>query len=374
MKPRKIMTVFGTRPEAVKMAPVIQALEAHPDFTLCTVLTAQHRELLDEVVRIFEIPVHHDLDLMRPDQSLGSFAGRALPALEALMRSERPDAVLVQGDTSTVFLAALAAYYEKIPVGHVEAGLRTGNMLSPFPEEGNRRLAGVLTSFHFAPTVRSAENLMAEGVDGNAIYVTGNPVVDALEAMRPRWRGASFPELEAWKAEERGIVTVTAHRRESFGEPMERICRAVARLATEHPEIVFAWPVHPNPNVGATVARHVGQFPNVATLPPLDYLRFLRLLESSLLVLSDSGGVQEEGPSLGVPVLVMRERTERPEALEAGTAWLVGTGEEAIYGSARRLLQEPRMRMAMVGVKNPFGDGHAGRHIVEALLHGLDGR
>lgn len=367
----KIAVVVGTRPEAIKMAPVIRELQSAPArWDVSVVATAQHRELLDQVFRLFDIRPDHDLDIMQAGQSLFDVTERALRGLERAFTAAEPDMVLVHGDTSSTFIGALAAYYLKIPVAHVEAGLRTGRRYSPFPEEMNRCLTGVLTDLHFAPTHKAAWNLRSEGVDGNSILVTGNTVIDALLEIAGREElPAGLPALPAGLGEERRLILMTAHRRESFGAPLEQAFTALAEIAASHPDCHLIYPVHPNPNVKGPAERILGGLDNVQLSAPLDYGPFVHLMKRAHVIITDSGGVQEEAPSLGVPVLVMREVTERPEAVEAGTVKLVGTNPDRIRDELGRLLDDPAAHAAMASAVNPYGDGHASRRIAKRLAH-----
>jgi UDP-N-acetylglucosamine 2-epimerase (non-hydrolysing) len=376
----KVLAVFGTRPEAIKMAPVVARLSAQPDrFDVRVCVTAQHREMLDAVLALFRILPDHDLDLMKPGQDLFDVTAGVLSGMKPVLDAERPGIVLVHGDTTTTMAAALAAYYRRIPVGHVEAGLRTGDKYAPFPEEINRKVAGAVADLHFAPTEAARANLLREGVPAAAIEVTGNTVVDALldvagridadGALRARL-DAQFPFLDP----ARRLVLVTGHRRENFGEGFENICRALAELAAKYDDVQVLYPVHLNPNVQEPVNRILGSGAgNVHLVPPADYLPFVRLMMRAHLIVTDSGGVQEEAPSLGKPVLVMREVTERPEAVAAGTVRLVGTDREAIVREASRLLDDPAAYEAMSRAHNPYGDGRAAERIA-ARLERLGGR
>ncbi|WP_260483851.1 non-hydrolyzing UDP-N-acetylglucosamine 2-epimerase [Sphingomicrobium flavum] len=370
----KILSVFGTRPEAIKMAPVVKALAADPRFDARICVTAQHREMLDQVLDLFALSPDHDLDLMKPGQDLTDITSNVLLGMRDILTSEQPDMVLVHGDTTTTLAASLAAFYAKIPVGHVEAGLRTGNPQSPWPEEINRKAAATVTSLHFAPTERSERNLLAEGYDKDDILVTGNTVIDALLDVVDRIEGDEALQAElAAKAPTdpaRRTILVTGHRRENFGGGFERICAAIARLA-ERDDVGIIYPVHLNPNVKGPVEETLGGLGNVKLIPPLDYLPFVDLMRRSYLVLTDSGGVQEEAPSLGKPVLVMRDTTERPEAVEAGTVLLVGTDEDAIVTRATRLLDDDDAYRSMSRAHNPYGDGKAAGRIVEKLAEKL---
>jgi UDP-N-acetylglucosamine 2-epimerase (non-hydrolysing) len=356
------------------MAPVVQALAHTPGIEAKVCVTAQHRQMLDQVLGLFDITPDVDLDLMQPDQSLAQITAAIFTHLDPVLADLRPDWVLVQGDTTTVMAAALAAYFRRIRVGHVEAGLRTGDKWQPFPEEINRRVAGAAADLHFAPTEWSRQNLLRENVPAEQIIVTGNPVIDALQQVAQRPAPPEVTALlqkigvEAGAA--RRLVVVTAHRRENFGQPLEDICAALRTLAESYgPALQIVYPVHLNPNVQAPVHRLLGALPNLTLLPPLDYLPLVQLIKCATLVLTDSGGIQEEAPGLGVPVLVLRERTERPEGVEAGTVRLVGTDTQRIVAEARRLLDDPQAHAAMARAVNPYGDGHAAERIVTALLN-----
>jgi len=364
----RVLSVFGTRPEAVKMAPVVERLRSAPGVEARVCVTAQHREMLDQVLRLFGITPDFDLDVMEPDQALPELTAAIVRGLDPVLESFSPQWVLVQGDTTTVMAAALLAYYRRIRVGHVEAGLRTGDKWQPFPEEINRRVAGVVADLHFAPTERARANLLREGVAPESIFVTGNPVIDALQLIAARPYDAMTGPLAAIPFDRR-VILLTAHRRENFGPPLEGIFTAVKRLALAYGEAVqFVYPVHLNPNVRQPAQRILGGLSNIALIDPLDYLPMVHLLKRCSLVLTDSGGLQEEAPALGKPVLVLRQVTERPEAIEAGTARLVGTDPERIETETRRLLDDPQAYAAMAHASNPFGDGHAAERIVEALL------
>ncbi len=350
------------------MAPVVQALSKEPRVESLVCATAQHREMLDQVLGLFNIKPDYDLDIMRPNQSLAELTAAVFTELEPVLKEARPDWVLVQGDTTTVMAASLLAYYHRIKVGHVEAGLRTNDKWQPFPEEINRRVAGVVADLHFAATEWARENLLREDVPPERIAVTGNPVIDALQAVAAMPYDVKASPLAGLPWEKR-LVLVTAHRRENFGAPLERICAALRELADRYAgDTHFVYPVHPNPNVKEPVERLLGGMKNFSLLPPLDYLPWVHLLKRATLVLTDSGGLQEEAPGLGVPVLVMREVTERPEGVEAGTVRLVGTNREKIVSEARRLLDDPTAHAAMAQAVNPYGDGHAATRIVQALL------
>jgi UDP-N-acetylglucosamine 2-epimerase len=364
----KVLSVFGTRPEAVKMAPVIARLQRTSGVESKVCVTAQHREMLDQVLSLFEITPDFDLNLMQPDQSLAELTAAIFSGLDGVIQAVRPDWVFVQGDTTTVLAASLLAYYHHVRVGHVEAGLRTGDKWQPFPEEMNRRVAGAVADLHFAPTERARSNLLAEGVPGERIVVTGNTVIDALQAIaaRPyRFERGPLARLPA----DRRLILITAHRRENFGQPLESIFAALRSLAeTYNGDVHMVYPVHLNPHVQEPAHRVLGKVPNITLLEPLDYLPMVHLMKRAYLVLTDSGGIQEEAPALGTPVLVLREVTERPEALEAGTARLVGTDRDRIVAETRTLLDDARARDAMARAVNPFGDGHAAERIVEAVL------
>ncbi len=365
--PRRIMVIYGTRPEAVKVAPLIQALRRSPLFTPVVAVTAQHRSMLDQVNQVFGITPEFDLDIHEPGQTLTSITTRALAGVQRLLAGQRPDAVVVQGDTTTVFAAALAAFYERIPVVHLEAGLRTDDPYSPYPEEINRRLATQLAALHLAPTATSRANLLAENVDPAAVVVTGNTVIDALLWTSSQDLGYGHPALAGLDDTNAPVLLVTAHRRESWGGPMRAVGRAVARIAAAHPELRVVFPVHANPLVREAILPAIERLPNVTVTEPMAYGGFARLMKRATLILTDSGGVQEEGPSLGKPVLVMRETTERPEAVQAGTVRLVGTDEDLIVKSASQLLTDPAAYAAMAGAINPYGDGHAAQRSVAAL-------
>jgi len=366
----KVLTVFGTRPEAIKLAPVIGEMRRHPAQIASRIcVTAQHREMLDQVLQVFGLRPDYDLNIMQPGQTLADVTCRALRGLEEVLLAERPDLVLVQGDTTTVFAAALAAYYHQVPVGHVEAGLRTGDKLRPFPEEMNRRLTSVMADLHFAPTQAARLNLLAEGVPDERIAVTGNTVIDALLEVTAR----PYQFQEPLAGLNGRVVLITAHRRESLGEPLRRICRAIARLAARFPQASFVYPVHLNPRVRSVVSETLSGLPNVLLTEPLEYLPFAHLMKRSELILTDSGGIQEEAPALGKPVLVLREVTERQEAVQAGAARLVGTDEERIVTEATRLLCDRDAYQRMASAPNPFGDGQAAQRIVDFILSWADG-
>ncbi|MBE5201371.1 MULTISPECIES: non-hydrolyzing UDP-N-acetylglucosamine 2-epimerase [Pectobacterium] len=368
----KVLTVFGTRPEAIKMAPLVHALAQDGAFESRICVTAQHREMLDQVLRLFDITPDYDLDIMRPGQGLSEISCRILSGLEPVMTEFKPDLVLVHGDTTTTLATSLAAFYQRIPVGHVEAGLRTGNLYSPWPEEANRKLTGHLAMYHFAPTENSRQNLLREHLSDRHIFVTGNTVIDALFWVRDRILGdaslrRNLDEKYAFLDDNKKLILVTGHRRESFGGGFERICNALADIARRHPDVQIVYPVHLNPNVSEPVNRILSSIDNVMLIAPQDYLPFVYLMNRSYMILTDSGGIQEEAPSLGKPVLVMRDTTERPEAVEAGTVKLVGTEVASIVDAVSMLLTDEEAYQAMSRAHNPYGDGQACQRIVDAL-------
>jgi UDP-N-acetylglucosamine 2-epimerase (non-hydrolysing) len=367
-EPLRVLSVFGTRPEAIKMAPVVQQLGGTPGVLSRVCITAQHRQMLDQVLELFGLQPDYDLDLMKPDQPLNELTAAVFTGLEPVLRGFGPDWVLVQGDTTTVMAAGLSAYYHRVRVGHVEAGLRTGDKWQPFPEEINRKVLGAVADLHFAPTEWARGNLLREGVSEASIRVTGNPVIDALRQVLRQPCDLEAGPLHG-RLDGRKLLLVTAHRRENFGAPMERIFGALLRIAREfEPLVQLVYPVHMNPNVHEPAHQLLGGVANIHLIPPLDYLPMVHLMKRAYLVLTDSGGLQEEAPAVGTPVLVMRDVTERPEALEAGTALLVGTDPERIYAEAKRLLENPQAQAAMARANNPYGDGHAAERIVAALL------
>ena len=372
----KVLSVFGTRPEAIKMAPVVIALQADPRFESRVCVTAQHRQMLDQVLELFGITPDRDLDLMQPGQDLFDVTSRVLLAMRDVIREERPDVVLVQGDTTTCFAAALAAFYENVPVGHVEAGLRTGNLRAPFPEEANRAMVSRIATLHFAPTEWSRQNLLREGIPDSAIHVTGNTVIDALLMVRDkvlaadqaRWCAHFGSELFARITDpSRKLIVVTGHRRENFGQGFVGLCTAIRDLAQAHRDWDFVYPVHLNPNVQQPVLSILGDQANVELIAPQDYEPFVWLMVQSDLILTDSGGIQEEAPSLGKPVLVMRETTERPEAVKAGTVRLVGTSRESISTSVIMFLTDPLEHASMGANSNPYGDGLSASRIISQI-------
>jgi len=369
---KRVMLIFGTRPEGIKMAPLAHALAAHPELQPVICVTAQHRQMLDQTLQLFGLQPDADLDVMRPNQDLTALTANILSGLGPVLQQHRPDAVLVQGDTTSTFCGALAAFYQGIPVGHVEAGLRTGDLNSPFPEELNRRLTTQISRWHFAPTAHNRDNLLREGVPAGQVFVTGNPVIDALLWMRARIaNGASSPDTQALLARFTcPYILVTGHRRESFGGGFDNICRALAEIASRHPDVDIVYPVHLNPNVQEPVRRILSGLGNIHLIEPQGYEAFVGLMNGARFILTDSGGVQEEAPSLGKPVLVMRDKTERIEALDAGVR-LVGTSSDAIVAGAERLLTDAAHFAAMASAVNPYGDGHTAQRITAILAEAL---
>ncbi len=375
---KKVLTVFGTRPEAIKMVPVVLELQKHDNIESLVCVTAQHREMLDQVLNLFEINPDFDLDLMAPNQDLFDLTAKVLLGLRDVLREAKPDIVLVHGDTTTCFAAGLAAFYEGIKVGHVEAGLRTGNLRAPFPEEANRTLVGRLADLHFSPTPKAKQNLLDEGVSEDKIVVTGNTVIDALLIVRDKVN--SMPETE-WQEkfgqqlyqaitdQQRKLILITGHRRENFGQGFIDLCTAIKELAEKHPDWDLIYPVHLNPNVQKPVFEILDGINNVYLIDPLDYAPFVWMMDQSDLILTDSGGIQEEGPSLGKPVLVMREVTERPEAVEAGTVLLVGTDKTKIVEGVEKVLLDKEVYERMSRAHNPYGDGEARMRIVQSLVN-----
>jgi UDP-N-acetylglucosamine 2-epimerase (non-hydrolysing) len=367
----RIMVVFGTRPEAIKMAPVIKSIRNYLEFDLRVCVTGQHRQMLDQVLTLFEIVPDYDLSLMRPGQTLTELTQNVLSGMVRVLQEWRPDMLLVHGDTTTTFGASLAAYYQRIPVGHVEAGLRTGDIYSPWPEEVNRRMVGTIAALHFAPTESSRDNLLRENIQSSQIFVTGNTVIDSLLDISARIEGNADlqAELEArfsFLDSRRKLILVTGHRRENFGAGFESICHGLAELANRS-DVQIVYPVHLNPNVQEPVLRILGGAKNIHLIAPQDYLPFVYLMKRSTIILTDSGGIQEEAPSLGKPVLVMRENTERPEAVVAGTVKLVGTNSRKLVSSATTLLDNPSIYRQMTANANPYGDGHSAERIVNIL-------
>ena len=363
----KILSVFGTRPEAVKMAPIVKLLSQTAGVESRVCVTAQHRQMLDQVLSLFEIKPDYDLDLMRDDQSLAQLSAAIFTNLDPVFEDFKPDWVLAQGDTTTVAITSLLAYYRRIKFGHVEAGLRTHDKWQPFPEEINRRVAGVIADLHFAPTEWSKQNLLNEGVSKEIIKITGNTVIDALQFVSKQPEPQEITQLVATKLKTNKLILVTAHRRENFGEPMENICRALLELA-KRGDVVIVYPVHFNPNVQEPVNRLLKDADHITLLPPLDYLPLVHLMKHATLILTDSGGIQEEAPAFGIPTLVLRDVTERPEGVEAGTLKLVGTETSSIVREAKRLLENESEYAKMSKASNPYGDGHAAEEIIQALL------
>ncbi len=360
----KVMLVFGTRPETIKMAPLVKELRSRPEFETVVCVTAQHRQMLDQVLSAFSIVPEHDLDIMKPGQTLSDITARVLKGLEGVITEEKPDMVLVHGDTTTTFAGALAAYYCQTAVGHVEAGLRTHDKYSPYPEEMNRQFVGCVTDLHFAPTEQSRQNLLCEGKDPASIVVTGNTAIDALQTtVREDF---SDPMLD-WAASSR-LIVITAHRRENLGEPMHRMFRAIRRVMEEFPDTKAVYPVHLNPLVQRAAKEELGGFDRVRLCEPMEVVEFHNLLSRSYLILTDSGGIQEEAPSLGKPVIVLRDTTERPEGLAAGTLKLAGTDEETIYGMVKELLTDKAEYERMARASNPYGDGKASKRIADAIV------
>ncbi len=376
-----VAVFMGTRPEAIKMAPVIKALEAHPTLNPVVVSTGQHKEMLAQVVELFDLKVDHDLEVMQPNQTLASLTARLMTRIDALLTEVKPDFALVQGDTTTVLVASLACFYQRIPLGHVEAGLRTGNIWSPFPEEANRKLASPLVTLHFPPTDFGKTNLLNEKIDPAAITVTGNTVIDALQIEAKRQEEPALQKQidetlaaelgEGWR--DKPYVLVTGHRRENFGGGFEQICDALVALADKYPDYNFIYPVHLNPNVQKPVYDKLGGRENIKLVPPKDYRLFVALMKSSRIVLTDSGGVQEEAPGLGKPVLVMRDTTERPEGVDAGTVKLIGANRDNIVKYVSELIDDEAAYNRMAEANNPYGDGQASGRICDAISKHLTG-
>jgi UDP-N-acetylglucosamine 2-epimerase (non-hydrolysing) len=369
---KKILTVFGTRPEAIKMAPLVKALAADPRFDAKVCVTAQHRKMLDQVLEIFDIQPDFDLDLMKPGQTLPGLTSSILLGMSSVYEKFTPDVVLVHGDTATTFATSLSAYYQQISVGHVEAGLRTGNIYSPWPEEANRKLTGAITQYHFAPTKTSQQNLLNENVSNDDVFVTGNTVIDALFLANDIIASNTsltnqFKEQFSFLDETKKLILVTGHRRESFGGGFERICEAIRQIATNNQDLQVLYPVHLNPNVQEPVNRLISDLSNVFLIEPQQYLPFVYLMNKSEIILTDSGGIQEEAPSLGKPVLVMRDTTERPEAVDAGTVKLVGTDVDKITSEVQTLLGDESAYKTMSRAHNPYGDGNACQRICDLL-------
>lgn len=366
----KVMTVFGTRPEAIKMAPVVLELAKHPDkITPIVAVTAQHRDMLDQVLNLFKIKPDYDLDIMAAGQTLFDITSKAMMGLDKVLQEAKPDIVLVHGDTTTTFAGALASYYHQIDVGHVEAGLRTHNIYSPFPEEMNRKLTGSIAALHFAPTTTSQQNLLSEAVDAEKIFVTGNTVIDALHQTVNDSFSFEDELLQNVDFKNKRIVLVTTHRRENLGEPMRQVYKALRRLTEEFQDVEIVFPVHKNPKVREVVKQELGGLEKVHLIDPLDYEPFANLMHRACLILTDSGGVQEEAPALGKPVLVLRDTTERPEAVAAGTVKLIGTDENVVYAEAKKLLTDEAEYQRMSEACNPYGDGLASQRIIQAILY-----
>lgn len=364
----KVMTVFGTRPEGIKMAPIIKVMEKVDEIENVICVTAQHREMLDQVLNLFKIEPHYDLNIFKPGQTLTEITVRALQGLEAVIEKERPDILLVQGDTTTVFSGALAAFYQRVKIGHVEAGLRSGNLYSPYPEEANRKLTGILADFHFAPTQTNKDNLLKEGYPEEKIFITGNTVIDALKYAVKEDFIFNDPLLDSIDYGRERVILLTSHRRENIGRPMENIFAAVGDIAKKYDNVSVVFPIHLNPKVREIARRVFENNRKVHLIEPLDYEPFTNLMAKCHLVVTDSGGLQEEAPSLGKPVLVVREETERPEGIEAGTARLVGTRYEDIYSSLDLLLSNDEEYNKMANAVNPYGDGRASERIVDIIL------
>ena len=365
----KVMTIFGTRPEAIKMAPVVKALEAADDMESIVTVTAQHREMLDQVLHLFSITPDYDLNIMSQGQTLYDVTCKALLGLQGVLKEAKPDVVLVHGDTTTTFVGALAAFYEGIPVGHVEAGLRTGNIYSPFPEEMNRKLTGAIGTYHFAPTSTSESNLLKENINPAHLYVTGNTVIDALQTTVQTDYTFKEELLNQIDYINNKVILVTTHRRENLGDPMRNVYEAVRDIINEQADVEVIFPMHRNPKVRSIVQEVLGDMPRVHLIEPLEYEPFANLMARTYLIMTDSGGIQEEAPSLGKPVLVLRDTTERPEAVESGTVKLVGTDKESVYRTATELLMNETAYLAMSNAVNPYGDGLASDRIVQALRH-----
>ena len=371
----RVMSIFGTRPEAIKMAPVVHALQENPQCESIVCVTAQHRDMLDQVMDLFQITADEDLDLMTPGQNLLDLTARALKGLRVVLEKHQPDVLLVHGDTTTSLCGSLAGFYSQIPVGHVEAGLRTGDLTAPFPEEGNRVLTDAITTFHFAPTKRASDNIKKENISDQHIYITGNTVIDALLWMKTRLDNRPIKKVYAsanflFEPEnlDKKIVLITGHRRESFGDGFLRICQSIQQLAQQNPEIHLIYPVHLNPNVQKPVYELLSGYSNIHLIPPLDYEDFVRLMDRSYLILTDSGGIQEEAPSLNKPTLVMRDKTERPEGISAGVVQLVGTSTQSIFENTQKLIDNEELYKNMQLATNPYGDGTASQKIVQHLL------
>lgn len=368
----RVLTIFGTRPEAVKMAPVVHELSRHPEIDAQVCVTAQHRQMLDQVLEVFDIHPDIDLNLMKPDQSLAQLSAEIFINLDPVLNDLKPDWILIQGDTTTVTVASILGYYHQLRIGHVEAGLRSFDKWQPFPEEINRRIAGVVSDLHFAPTEGNRSNLLKEGIPSEMIVVTGNPVIDALQEITSRPAPAQVSQMLSQFGIGNGkkrLVMITAHRRENFGQPILDICGALRQLAESYSQdTIFIYPVHLNPNIQKPVYQQLSDLPNLHLIPPLDYLPMVHLMKQACLLLTDSGGLQEEAPALGIPTLVLRNTTERPEGVEAGTLKLVGSDPKVILSEARHLLDDPQAHASMANAVNPYGDGHAAERIVRTLI------
>jgi len=369
---KKILTVFGTRPEAIKLGPVIHELKKYPEIETRICVTAQHREMLDQVLNLFELRPDIDLNLMRPDQSLAAITAEVVSEMEYVLEAEKPDVVVIQGDTTTVMATALAAFYKKIAIAHVEAGLRSGDIYSPYPEEMNRRVVSMVASYHFAPTLRAVDNLLKEGVPKDRIFLTGNTVIDALKMIVARPAPEEAQRILRLAGCDgayppKRLILVTAHRRENFGKRLENVCKALRKIVENSPDVAMVYPVHMNPNVRKPVEKTLKGLDRMVLTEPVSYDVLAHLMQKAYMIMTDSGGIQEEAPALGKPVLVMREETERPEGIEAGTARLVGTNEERIVEEAEKLLNDREAYDAMAKAINPYGDGHAAERIVKVL-------
>ena len=367
----KVMTVFGTRPEGIKMAPIIKAMEKEEKIENIVCITAQHREMLDQVLHLFNIKADYDLNIFKPGQSLTGITINALKGLEDVIQEVKPDVLLVQGDTTTVFSGALAAFYQKVKIGHVEAGLRSGNLYSPYPEEANRKLTGIMTDFHFAPTEESRENLLKEGYPDEKIFITGNTVIDALQYAIKEDYKFELPQLNELDYENKKIVLLTSHRRENIGKPMKNIFSAINDVVNKYEDVEVVFPIHLNPKVREIAYSIFDENPKVHIIEPLDYEPFTNLMAKSYMIITDSGGLQEEAPSLGKPVLVIREETERPEGIEAGTAKLVGTNYDNVYKEMNILISNSEEYKRMANAVNPYGDGKAAKRIVDVIINNL---
>lgn len=372
MKTLKVFSVFGTRPEAIKMAPLVKELEKRKEIDSKVLVTAQHREMLDSVLALFEITPDFDLNIMKHGQTISDITSRVIYGAGEIFEREKPDIVLVHGDTTTTFAAALAAFYQKIPVGHVEAGLRTGNIYSPYPEEMNRKLTGSLSTYHFSPTVMNRDNLLRENVNENNILITGNTVIDALLSVTAKEYSFEDETINQIDSSKQRLVLLTCHRRENWGEPMEHIFSAIAELAKKHEDIVVVFPMHKNPLVRELAHRYMGDNDRIRLIEPLDYEPFANLMKKAYFILTDSGGIQEEAPGLGKPVLVLRTETERPEAVEAGTVKLAGVEREEVLHLADRLLSDSDFYNEMACATNPYGDGKASKRIADFLVEHKD--